>query len=160
MSAGTRHTGDTVQAGAGARPTLERRNRCDRFRRGVAARRRRTAIVSGTRVVRPILLGLCLGFGALASAQDDGDEARGKAVFENYCIHCHGTEPHNSGATVMLEEKYAGAVPGSLEERTTLTPEFIREFVRGDIGMAAYRPTEIPDSDLQALTAYLMRNNP
>lgn len=105
---------------------------------------------------------VCLGLGAagILAAQTGDDVERGKAVFDNYCIHCHGTDPHNSGATVMLQEKYAGAVPGSLEERTTLTPEFIREFVRGDIGMAAYRPTEIPDSDLEALTAYLMRNNP
>ncbi len=104
----------------------------------------------------------CLAVGAsgLLAAQTADDVERGKAVFDNYCIHCHGSGPHNSGATVMLEEKYAGAVPGSLEERTTLTPEFIREFVRGEIGMAAYRPTEIPDPDLQALTAYLMRNNP
>lgn len=105
---------------------------------------------------------LCLGLGAwgLTGAQSGEVVARGKAVFDNYCIHCHGIDPHNSGATEMLQEKYAGAIPGSLEERTTLTPEFIREFVRGDIGMAAYRPTEIPDDDLEALTAYLMRNNP
>ena len=109
---------------------------------------------------RAILVCLGLGAAGILAAQTDDDVERGKAVFDNYCIHCHGTDPHNSGATVMLEEKYAGAVPGSLEERTTLTSEFIREFVRGDIGMAAYRPTEIPDADLQALTAYLMRNNP
>ena len=113
--------------------------------------------VTGARAVL-----VCLGLGAagILAAQTGDDVERGKAVFDNYCIHCHGSDPHNSGATVMLEEKYAGAVPGSLEERTTLTPEFIREFVRGDTGMAAYRPTEIPDADLLALTAYLMRNNP
>lgn len=109
---------------------------------------------------RTILVCLGLSAAGILAAQTGDDVERGKAVFDNYCIHCHGTDPHNSGATVILQEKYAGAVPGSLEERTTLTPEFIREFVRGDIGMAAYRPTEIPDSDLEALTAYLMRNNP
>ena len=111
-------------------------------------------------LTRAILACFGLGAAGILAAQTGDDLTRGKAVFDNYCIHCHGTDPHNSGATVILQEKYAGAVPGSLEERTTLTPDFIREFVRGDIGMAAYRPTEIPDSDLEALTAYLMRNNP
>ena len=121
----------------------------------------RTGITAHARLgAHALLWCLGLGTGGVLTAQTGNDVERGKAVFDNYCIHCHGTDPHNSGATVMLEEKYAGAVPGSLEERTTLTPEFIREFVRGDIGMAAYRPTEIPDSDLEALTAYLMRNNP
>jgi len=94
-----------------------------------------------------------------ARAQDAGAATRGKVVFDNYCVHCHGTLPHNSGATAMLEEKYAGAIPSALEDRTTMTFEFIETFVRGELGMAPYRPTEIPDSDFADLVAYLTRNN-
>lgn len=60
----------------------------------------------------------------------------------------------------MLEEKYAGAIPGALEQRTNMTFAFVETFVRGELGMAPYRPTEIPDNDLADLVAYLMRNNP
>ncbi|WP_428097828.1 c-type cytochrome [Candidatus Rariloculus sp.] len=109
---------------------------------------------------RKLAVILTLGTCAVLYAQTNDDVARGRAVFDNYCIHCHGTDTYNSGATEMLDAKYGGAVPGALEDRTTLTPAFIREFVRGSIGMAPYRPTEIPDSDLEDLTSYLMRNNP
>ena len=97
---------------------------------------------------------------AIAVAQDNAAQTRGKLVFDNYCVHCHGTQTHNSGATTMLEEKYAGAIPGSLEQRTNLTFEFVETFVRGELGMAPYRPTEIPEDDFADLVAYLTRNNP
>ena len=93
-------------------------------------------------------------------AQEDAAQSRGKVVFDNYCIHCHGTQSHNSGATNILTEKYAGAIPGALEDRTNLTFEFVETFVRGELGMAPYRPTEIPESDFADLVAYLTRNNP
>ena len=107
------------------------------------------------------LLALGLFFSAaFVVAQEDSPEVRGKVVFDNYCIHCHGTGTHNNGATVRLEERYSGAVPGALESRTNLTYEFVETFVRGEPGMAPYRPTEITDADLVDLVAYLTRNNP
>jgi mono/diheme cytochrome c family protein len=94
--------------------------------------------------------------------------ARGKEVFHNLCSACHGADIKNSssgiGATMpgtdALAAKYKGAKPAPLEERTDLTPEFIKTFVRNGVSvMPFFRKTELSDADLEALSAYLTRNN-
>ena len=91
--------------------------------------------------------------------QTDELEAQGKAVFEDHCVHCHGTAYGERSVTDILEERYGGSPPGALEERTNMTGAYIEEFVRGNVGMAPFRPTEVSDADLEALIAYLTRNN-
>lgn len=102
------------------------------------------------------------------SAAPGGDDriAPGKRIFDYHCASCHGPGIGNPGAdfrtgTDALRVKYEGALPALLEERTDFTPETIAYFVRNGISiMAPYRKTEIDDAQLEALGAYLSRNNP
>jgi hypothetical protein len=56
--------------------------------------------------------------------------------------------------------KYQGTLPALLEERTDMSPELIRTFVRNGITiMLFFRKTEVSDTDLDALVTYLTRNN-
>jgi mono/diheme cytochrome c family protein len=63
--------------------------------------------------------------------------------------------------TAALAAKYKGrqpAVAAVLEDRSDLTPQSIRFFVRQGVSvMAPFRKTEITDADLDALAAYLTR---
>ncbi len=110
-------------------------------------------------------LPLALGLVATASAQDRAAEvARGKQLYEYWCATCHGPGIGNNGAKYLpgenaLRAKYKGAVPGLLHERTDLTPEFVKLFVRQGITiMPFFRKTEISDPELDAIAAYLTRN--
>jgi len=86
--------------------------------------------------------------------------ANGEQLFEQKCDYCHG-RGLQKGGTIMLEKRYQGQVPATLQDRTNLTPALIRTFVRFTTrGMAPYRLTEISEADLDALIAYLTRNNP
>jgi len=105
-----------------------------------------------------------------SSGEDSGPPTiqRGKEVFRNLCSGCHGPVIKNAspgiGATMpgtdALAAKYKGAKPAMLEERTDLTPQFIKIFVRNGVSvMPRFRKTELSDADLEALSAYLTRNN-
>jgi (+)-pinoresinol hydroxylase len=93
---------------------------------------------------------------------------RGKEVFQNLCSGCHGPVIKNAspgiGATMpgtdALAAKYKGTKPAMLEERTDLTPQFIKIFVRNGVSvMPRFRKTELSDADLEALSAYLTHNS-
>jgi mono/diheme cytochrome c family protein len=84
---------------------------------------------------------------------------KGYVQYENYCSVCHGEGVGKPG-TMALQAKYKGALPALLEKRTDLTPEMIRTYVRhGFSVMPIFRKTEISDADLDAIVAYLTRNN-
>jgi mono/diheme cytochrome c family protein len=86
-------------------------------------------------------------------------EPKGYVQYENYCSVCHGEGVGKPG-TMALQAKYKGALPALLEKRTDLTPELIRTYVRqGFSVMPIFRKTEISDADLDAIIAYLTRNN-
>jgi mono/diheme cytochrome c family protein len=93
-----------------------------------------------------------------AAAEDAGAPAdRGAAVFNNWCSACHSRGPLNAPGTTSLQNKYQGALPAALEDRTDLTAEVIELYVRNGIAtMPFYRKTEISDADLTALAAYLV----
>jgi (+)-pinoresinol hydroxylase len=62
--------------------------------------------------------------------------------------------------TIALEAKYKGAKPALLSERTDLIPAVTKTFVRKGVSiMPFFRKTEISDVDLEALAAYIARNN-
>lgn len=83
---------------------------------------------------------------------------RGRQVFQSWCQACHGAGPDRPG-TLGLQAKYNGSLPALLEQRRDLTAPFIRHFVRrGFAMMAPFRKTEISDTDLDALCAYLTRH--
>jgi mono/diheme cytochrome c family protein len=93
-----------------------------------------------------------------AAAEDAGAPAeRGAAVFNNWCSACHSRGPLNAPGTTSLQNKYQGALPAALEDRTDLTAEVIELYVRNGIAtMPFFRKTEISDADLAALAAFLV----
>ncbi len=98
---------------------------------------------------------------------------RGKEVFQARCAACHGayekstdTAASNPGGmsampgTAALAAKYKGAKPAELEQRTDLTAEFVSLLVRRGVGfMPPFRPTEVSDEDLKAVSVYLARKH-
>jgi len=93
-----------------------------------------------------------------------GDETRGApaergaAVFNNWCSACHSRGPANAPGTTSLQFKYQGKLPAALEERTDLTVEQVKFYVRNGVAtMPHFRKTEVGDADLDALAAYLTR---
>ena len=53
-------------------------------------------------------------------------------------------------------QRYQGAIPALLEERTDLTQQYIESFVRMGVGvMPQFRKTEITDAELDAMVRYL-----
>jgi mono/diheme cytochrome c family protein len=93
-----------------------------------------------------------------AAAEDAGaPNERGAAVFNNWCSACHSRGPLNAPGTTSLQNKYQGALPAALEDRTDLTADIIELYVRNGIAtMPFYRKTELSDADLSALAAYLV----
>ena len=64
--------------------------------------------------------------------------------------------------TIVLQQRYQDSLPAVLSERTDLQPAYIEGVVRGNpwlSRMSAFRPTEINDRELDAITDYLTRNN-
>jgi (+)-pinoresinol hydroxylase len=86
-------------------------------------------------------------------------QPRGYVQYQSYCSMCHGEGVGKPG-TLALQAKYKGAVPALLDKRTDLTPQLIKTYVRNGISiMPIFRKTEISDADLDAIAAYLTRNN-
>jgi (+)-pinoresinol hydroxylase len=108
---------------------------------------------------------------ALAQRPSDADVQRGQEVFEKWCAGCHNPDPalQNHGdalvgrvfaGTYSLEQRYHGAEPAALAQRTDLKAAYIRLTVReGRNIMPRTRKTEVSDADLDAIVAYLTRNN-
>lgn len=86
-------------------------------------------------------------------------QPRGYVEYQKFCSMCHGEGIGRPG-TMALQAKYKGAVPALLEKRTDLTSEFVKSTVRNGVSiMPFFRKTEISDADLDAIAAYLTRNN-
>jgi len=84
---------------------------------------------------------------------------RGEDIYQYWCSTCHGPEPIKPG-TAALAIKYQDTLPAPLAERTDMVPAFIELMVRQGIAMMPFfRPTEVSNADLSALTAYLTRNS-
>ena len=81
----------------------------------------------------------------------------GRDLSQYSCAICHGRGSGNPG-TVALQAKYGGKSPALLEDRTDLTAATVRFFVRrGTSIMPFFRKTEVSDTDLAAIEAYLTR---
>jgi len=86
-------------------------------------------------------------------------QPRGYVEYQKFCSACHGEGVGRPG-TLALQAKYKGALPALLEKRTDLTPQLIKMYVRNGITvMPTFRKTEISDADLDAIAAYVTRNN-
>jgi mono/diheme cytochrome c family protein len=112
---------------------------------------------------RAVILAAALAFGALWAAEANAQAApgsHGRQVFDKWCAPCHGAGPGRP-ATAALAFKYKGDPPALLEQRTDLTPDAVKSMVRtGVYTMPPFRKTEISDSDLDDLAAYLSRTLP
>ncbi|PCJ41191.1 MAG: p-cresol methylhydroxylase [SAR86 cluster bacterium] len=101
-------------------------------------------------------------------AQDlSPEQASGKVVFDKWCEPCHGRVAGGLfgglGANALpgtsaLGVKYKGDLPAVLEDRTDLVPIYISTVVRNGLyGMPISRKTEVSDTDLDNIIAYLTR---
>jgi mono/diheme cytochrome c family protein len=115
--------------------------------------------MKNAKIVRAAFVLLCsLTFAAAAFAgPDDAQIQKGHQVYDKWCFPCHGTGAGKPGTASLTAR---GQKPAVLEERTDLTPIVIKGFVRhGVLFMPMFRKTEISDADLDAIAAYLTRNN-
>jgi mono/diheme cytochrome c family protein len=109
----------------------------------------------------------CCATSGLAQAQDQSTQLdQGKQVYDYWCLPCHGTGLGLPGfdelpGTQQLRIKYRDTtISPLLTERTDLVPEFVKVIVRQGVSfMPQFRKTEISDAELDALAAYLARNN-
>lgn len=110
------------------------------------------------------LLGAVLLFALIAvfvaqtpAAPDESQVERGHRVYQKWCFPCHGPGNDKPG-TIALAAR--GQKPAVLDERTDLTAPVIKTPVRhGVFYMPIFRKTEVSDADLDAIVAYLTRNN-
>jgi mono/diheme cytochrome c family protein len=105
------------------------------------------------------LAGIVAVLGALATSSSVAAYAalveRGRAVYAQWCVSCHGPGQHTPG-TMALYFKYQGKLPPLLEHRGDLGADALRVFVRNGISvMPPFRRTEVSDPDIDALAAYL-----
>jgi mono/diheme cytochrome c family protein len=104
---------------------------------------------------------------AQAQAQAQGSDAvtRGNAKFQHSCAPCHGPGAGDDGRAMLpgtdaLRLKYRGSLPAVLEERSDLTADAIRVFVRqGSMSMPPFRPTELTDAEIVDIAAYLAESS-
>ena len=87
-------------------------------------------------------------------------EPRGYVEYQKYCSACHAAGPEARPGYEALKARYGDKEPAALADRTDLTPALVKTMVRTGISiMPFFRKTEISDADLEAITAYLTRNN-
>ena len=102
---------------------------------------------------------LILSFAHGGASAQDSTLALGERIYLDKCEYCHG-DGVQKGGTYVLQARYQDAQPALLTERTDLAPEYISAVLRTwTNGMAPFRPTEISDTELEALVAFLTRNN-
>lgn len=116
-------------------------------------------------MIRMVPLLLLIALASPVLAQTAPSAKNGKVVYEKWCMPCHGATKTAGGhastglaGTSALTVRYKGSVPAVLEDRTDLTPAYIRYVVRnGLFGMPITRKTEISDAELEDIAAYLTR---
>jgi mono/diheme cytochrome c family protein len=81
----------------------------------------------------------------------------GRSLFARRCGICHFAD---GGGTWMLERRL-GKGQALLESRTDLLAPYIRLITRRGLnGMPRFTRVELPDADLEVITAYLTRSGP
>lgn len=92
---------------------------------------------------------------------------RGEEAYRARCNLCHGRLEKEASpgfgarmsGTEALATKYAGKKPAVLEDRTDLTADVVKYYVRHGAGIMPFlRKTELSDADLDAIAAYLTRS--
>jgi (+)-pinoresinol hydroxylase len=100
------------------------------------------------------------GSARVRSTASVAGQPRGYVQYQNYCSSCHAAGPEARPGYEALKARYGDKEPAALSDRTDLTPELVKTMVRTGISiMPFFRKTEISDADLDAIAAYLTRNN-
>ena len=87
-------------------------------------------------------------------------QPRGYVEYQKFCSACHAAGPEARPGYEALKARYGEKEPAALSDRTDLTPELVKTMVRTGISiMPFFRKTEVSDADLDAIAAYLTRNN-
>jgi mono/diheme cytochrome c family protein len=96
----------------------------------------------------------------IRSTVNGAAQPRGYVQYQNFCSSCHAAGPEARPGYEALKARYGDKEPPALSDRTDLTPELVKTMVRTGISiMPFFRKTEISDADLDAIAAYLTRNN-
>jgi (+)-pinoresinol hydroxylase len=91
---------------------------------------------------------------------------RGEEVYQAKCNLCHGRVAKDvapgpgaqMSGTQALAAKYGGKKPAVLEDRTDLSADVVKFYVRHGAGiMPFFRKTEVSDAELDAMAAWLAR---
>lgn len=82
------------------------------------------------------------------SAQD------GEAIYQANCSHCHDPGMNNPGTQQLTKTR--GEENGILIDRDNLVDVYVKTIVRNGLnGMPTFKPTQITDSELDALAEFL-----
>jgi mono/diheme cytochrome c family protein len=101
-----------------------------------------------------LVLSLLAGGAGTAGAAEAPD---GKALYARRCGICHFAD---GGGTWMLERRL-GKAQSLLDARSDLQLPYIRHIARHGLnGMPRFTRVELPDTDLEAIAAYLTRPGP
>ena len=91
---------------------------------------------------------------ASVSLPVSANDMLGKQVYEKWCIECHAAGKGYPGTWMMALK--SGEDKAVLAERKDLSAGRIKSVTRRGIGgMPSFRPTEISDSELDALIKYI-----
>ena len=103
-----------------------------------------------------VLLLVAMGI-SVAAAGADTPAADGQQLFERRCGVCH--LQGQTGTTILARR--LGPERALLAGRTDLAPEYIRQVVRaGLVNMPPLTRVELPDAELEAISAWLRRPRP
>ena len=94
------------------------------------------------------------GTGGLAADDTARHLERGEKLFHDRCGYCHLA----GGTGTFMLGRRLGKDKALLEDRTDLSPDYIRRVVRVGIGnMPPHNRVELPDSELDSIAEYLAR---
>lgn len=79
---------------------------------------------------------------------------RGQTLYRAHCMQCHDSAPGNPGTAILAAR--VGKEQAVLHQRDKVEPVFVRAVVRYGLNiMPPFRPSELPDADLEAIAEYL-----
>ncbi|HUY18969.1 MAG TPA: cytochrome c [Candidatus Binataceae bacterium] len=106
-----------------------------------------------------LILAMALAVAAAAPAARAASAAnRGRQIFDTRCVFCHGTGLGHPAWQMLALKR--GKDKAEILGRPDLTPAYIKHVVRnGLIEMPPFRPSEISDSELDALANYVINPN-
>jgi (+)-pinoresinol hydroxylase len=112
------------------------------------------------KVVAVVMIAALAWTAATAAADEavlSAQEQEGKRLFDHICVYCHGPGLWAANRLAKRIDKDHAL----LENRTDLPAAAIAAVVRNGVGsMPPMRKTELSDSDVRAIAAYLTRHSP